>query len=575
MLAFVLHKTNKYKKEKQKQQYFVFEKQTFLEHFDETERYEIISNCLITNYTKPETYNKQILDLYDKYNYRMFDQLKGEFSFGIWDKQKQTFFGGRDRVGVKPFYYYNDNDIFIYSTTLKYIKDFFGFTELNEYWIADALSGIVYDKTSTQFSKIFRMPPAHYMTVNKEKFEIKQYWELKVNKIENISEEEAIKLFREKLFNAVNSRFFPHITGTELSGGLDSSGVTSIAAIRAKEMGSKLYSYSQRLNDNDIGKYHPFKDERFFSDLLALKYNNLILNSVTPKNKGIINSMEKTINIFGAPVYNPLSYYFDIIYENAKKNNINLILSGYGGDEIVSNNGILILKDLVKSFNLYNLKKYTNVDSFIKTLIKTYTPTLYKILIRLYKGTTPYEYKLNNSLLNDFYFKKFNIKQRYIKTYNTTFKSFDKHIISKFYSHYISNRLEELGIIAREYNIEQTHPLLDIELVEIYLNIPNKFKYNKNYNRTLFRMSLRDILPLEILYRNDKTGATIPTTMYRIYLDLNKIKKCKSEYVRKELFNKKINVLEKSFKTYQPIKRFKVTHFLSAIILCEYFELRE
>ncbi len=528
MLAFVLHKTNKYKKENEEKHYFVFEKQTFLEHFDNEDHLSVISNCLITNYTKPETYNKQILDLYKKYDIKLFTHLKGEFSFGIWDKQKQTFFGGRDRIGVKPFYYYNDDDIFIYSSTLKFIKEYFGFTELNEYWIADALSGIVYDKTSTQFEKIFRMPPAHYMLVSKEKFEIKRYWELKINKIENIGEEEAIAMFREKLFHAVNSRFFPHITGTELSGGLDSSGVTSIAAIRAKETNSKLYSYSQRLADKYLGKIPPYKDEREYSDAVAEMYPNIILRPITAEDRGIIEPMKKVIDIIGAPVSNHLSYLFDVMFETAQKDNVKIILSGYGGDEIVSNSGSYYLKDLAINKKWKLLKKVMNKPflskPFIHLFLSKTTPTIINIYRKINNKYSWQREKFNNLFLNNELIKKTNATKRYWKRYYfNPNNSFDNYQLLNFNEHYIQNRLETLGEVSKHYNIEQSHPLLDIELIDTFINLPNKYKYKHSNDRLLFRNSLKNILPLKIGCRKNKTIATEPNHLIRLINDINKI----------------------------------------------------
>ncbi len=536
MLAFVLHKTNKYKKDNQEQQYFVFEKQTFLEHFDETETHSIISNCLITNYTKPETYNKQILDLYKQKNTELFTELKGEFSFGIWDKQKQTFFGGRDRVGVKPFYYYNDDDIFIYSTTLKYIKDFFGFTELNEYWIADALSGIVYDKTSTQFPKIFRMPPAHYIIVDKEKFEIKRYWELKVNKIENISEEEAIKLFREKLFEAVNSRFFPHITGTELSGGLDSSGVTSIAAIRAKEKGSKLYSYSQRMADKYIGKIPPYKDEREYSDLVAKMYPNIVLRPITAEDRGIIEPMKKVIDIVGAPTHNTLTYLFDEMYEKIQLDNIKILLSGFGGDEFVSNKGVFYLQELADKKQWGELKKQLSCNYlshiFIKYFIKKNISCYYnkQIIKKKIKSQS------KKILLNEDFIVKNKIKDRLELFFNKKIIN-PQNIDNK---HYIQNRLEETSLLSTNNNFDISYPLLDIDLIELYININSKYKYKLGVNRYLYRTALINIIHTDIINRDDKTGATVPNIYHRLNSDI-KIIEYKSKLINQSLFNQSLN----------------------------------
>lgn len=548
MIAFILHKTNKHKKDNENKSFFVFEKQTFLENVSEIENYSIVSNCLLTDYTKPENNNSKIIEEFKINNNEFLKNIKGEFSFGIWDNNKKTFFGARDRVGVKPFYYYNDNNIFIYSSSLKYIKERLKLTYLNKFWISDLLSGIVYDKTSTLYKEIFRLPPAHYLIVNENNFEIKKYWELKANKIENITDNEAVLLFKEKLFNAVNSRFFANITGTELSGGLDSSGVTSIVAIHAKELNSKIYSFSHRLSDNFSNKIYPFTDEREFSNLVLNKYPNINFSPIYSEEKGIIEPINKVIDILGSIPYNTLTYFFDELFETAQKNNVKILMSGFGGDEIASNHGKYYLSDLAKQFKFKKLQAELNSNFFSKKyisfLLQKNIPSLFKFYKILKNNKTWQETKFNNSLINKEFAEKTNLKKRYWQRYNySNVKTFDNFIISKFNEHYIQSRLETVGEVARHYEIEQTHPLLDTELIETYLNLPNHLKYKNGINRFLFREALNNVLPQEIYKRNDKTKATVPNIWHRMQKDLNKIQ-VENIYINPILFNKQKLLIE-------------------------------
>ena len=169
-----------------------------------------------------------ILMAYKRWNEECLDKLLGDFAFAIWDKNLDKLFCARDHMGVKPFYYYLSDDLFVFGTEIKAI---FTFTEipikLNEKKLALFFMKDIMDKELTFYEDIKCLPAAHNLTVNKHKIVLKTYWELNPNsEIIMDSEEDYVEAFLEIFVEAVRCRLRSSVPiGFELSGGLDSSSI--------------------------------------------------------------------------------------------------------------------------------------------------------------------------------------------------------------------------------------------------------------------------------------------------------------------------------------------------------------
>lgn len=173
-----------------------------------------------------------ILAAYEKWGEQCPERLLGDFAFVIWDGRTKSLFCARDHVGVKPLYYYASERIFVFATEIKALLCISGVPRrLNELRVADYLVPQHYDKQSTLYEDILRVPPAHHLTVGRERFESPQYWALdSTHKLHLKSDDEYAEGLREIFEEAVRCRMrsaFP--AGSMLSGGLDSSAITCMA----------------------------------------------------------------------------------------------------------------------------------------------------------------------------------------------------------------------------------------------------------------------------------------------------------------------------------------------------------
>jgi asparagine synthase (glutamine-hydrolysing) len=158
------------------------------------------------------------------------DHLRGDFAFAIWDAREKVLFCCRDHFGIKPFYYAQLKNLFLFGNTLNCLRTHPDVSsELNDSAIADfLLFGLNYNEATTAFRDVQRLPPAHCLTVSRGRLDLRQYWTPPTNgNIRYGRDEEYVEHFRILLESAVKDRLPSDRVGILLSGGLDS---TSLAA---------------------------------------------------------------------------------------------------------------------------------------------------------------------------------------------------------------------------------------------------------------------------------------------------------------------------------------------------------
>ena len=158
--------------------------------------------------------------------------LRGDFAFGIWDQNAETLFCARDHFGVKPFYFHDSARLFVFSNTLNCVKEHSGVSEeLNDSAVGDfLLFGLNYNKSTTTFRDIQRLPPAHWLLVSKTSLRLERYWEPPTEqRIRYRRDEEYVEHFLQLLKLAVSDRLSLDHAAILLSGGVDSGAVAATA----------------------------------------------------------------------------------------------------------------------------------------------------------------------------------------------------------------------------------------------------------------------------------------------------------------------------------------------------------
>ena len=247
---------------------------------------------LISKGYKFESYSdtEVLLTSYIEYGQKCADYLNGIFAFGIWDEYNQELFLCRDQLGIKPlFYSYIDGNLIFASEIKALLKhpyidsivDRDGLIELISLGPARTLNGAI-------FKDIKEIPPAHYLLFNKRGINLNEYW-----KLETMEHEDDIdttkKKVREMLVEIIENQLVSDVpVCTFLSGGLDSSVISSVAFDKFKKDGlGVLNTFSIDYKDNEKyfkkNLYEPNSDPEYVKrmvEFLGSNHHNIVLNNI-------------------------------------------------------------------------------------------------------------------------------------------------------------------------------------------------------------------------------------------------------------------------------------------------------
>jgi len=205
-----------------------------------------------------------LLNAYAAWGTPCVEHLRGDFSFAIWDARNKQLFCARDHFGIKPFYYTQKRDSFLFSNTLNCLRmhpEVSG--ELNDAAIGDfLLFGLNCDNSTTSFRDIQRLPPAHCLSISPEGLKIRRYWAPPTDgRIRYAKAEEYVENFQSLLQAAVADRLRTDRVGILLSGGLDSSAVAAVA----KEVSAKSALAGEIRGYTIVDESHSSTSERGFA----------------------------------------------------------------------------------------------------------------------------------------------------------------------------------------------------------------------------------------------------------------------------------------------------------------------
>lgn len=468
-----------------------------------------------------------ILKAYEKWGEKCPEHLLGDFAFAIWDENEEKLFCARDHMGVKPFYYYLDDKMFVFGTEIKALHTLSEVPKkLNEYKVALYLLKFLLDYKYTFYENILNLSPSHSLVLNKDSKEMSTYWKLDSNlEIKMNSEEDYVNTFLDIFAEAVKCRLRNYNSlGFELSGGLDSSSIVCMALKIMNENKNQIKSIN---TFSDIYNEIIECDERYYSKKVAningIKSHFINMDNISPLENiyGIFHQQDQPFN-------SPHMTKRIKSLSKAKNENINVLLSGHGGDETLSH-GENYIKDLIVTFQLKKLIKE------LKGLFNHSNKSKYKIIFDeiifhfipyfMLKGYRFFFRKNTQSILN----KKF-LNMLKIDDENYLHKLYTlKHFTSKEYHYFILNiaQHETFGTINRRaanFDIDVRYPFFDKRLIEFCYALPTEMKRNSGWTKFILRIAMKDILPPEIAWRYDKTDLT-QSYKRNLFFEKNIIKK--------------------------------------------------
>lgn len=453
-----------------------------------------------------------ILKAYEKWGEKCPEELLGDFAFAIWDKNKEILFCARDHMGVKPFYYYLSNDIFLFGSEIKSIISAKEVScILNKNKVAEYMSLLFEDKQNTFYEDIIRLPSANSLSINYADHSKHNYWELDIEKeIKMDSDEEYTRAFLEIFTDAVRCRLrsaFP--VGSFLSGGLDSSSIACTAKII--------------LSEEDVQNFHTFSaifestpesdEQHFISQVLEEKM--FMSHFIKADKLSPLSMIEDVLWHFDEPLYTVNNYIHWHIHKKASETGVKVLLDGLDGDTTLSHGQrfeIDYFKSLkwFKGFKELYLHCKRSKRSILKqhifpSLILPFIPLFFYNIMRMLRIPIPLEMGTNN-----FINKKFANETKVKRKVLTHENQFRKARSSKSYHYLLLKRgilqsvLEKTDKSSAAANVETRYPFFDRRLIEFCLALPLDQKINDGWSRIILRRAMKNILPPSIQWRVDK-----------------------------------------------------------------------
>ena len=459
----------------------------------------------IEHSTKSDT--EVLLNLLKLKGENILNELNGIFSISFYDLNKKKILLARDRLGVKPLFYYYSNNIFCFSSD---VKNILCFNELDKK-INKNLSVLFLNNISsfknedTFFQNIKKLEGGKYIIFDLKNFIIekkKSYWNVEKNTDTQIfSSEDLFKdLFTTIEKQGINNR---NIACT-LSGGLDSSIIALLLRkiYPNRNINSYSFTFSQNQNIN----------EKQYSDLMAKKLN-LKKTEIKIENSDILESLKKTNFALSFPSYGFSNVAQNLVYERINDDGIRVCYDGQGADEVFGGYhgfGSALMHANLKSFNLSYLfqnflssLKNKNIKNtfYLNFLSRSLRPDLYKFFLKFtekneIKNTLIYNKEDYDRYLNSFLNEK-----------NITQKNYFKNEILYFLTKGIEPLLSSLDANSMYHSIEARVPFLDNFILDKYISMDNNQRIsNSLVFKKLLKQAFAKEIPEKVLNRTDKVG---------------------------------------------------------------------
>ena len=448
---------------------------------------------------------------YEEWGEDCLQKFNGMFAFVLLDKRHRRIWAVRDRLGIKPLYYYQDNDVFIAASEIKAIlKTGLVKSALNEN-VLDAYFSVGYvPGPETMFRDIRKVLPGHFLLVDNQGVREVEYWDFADIQEVSVDESEALEQIEFLLTDCVKKRLISDVpVGAFLSGGLDSSVVVALMA--------KLIS-PQPVNTFTVA-YHEGYSEKEYAQIVAERFHTNH-NVFYLESDDFFSSLETLVRFAEEPIVEPAAIALYHISKLAREHAI-VLLSGEGSDEVFAGyflyQFMLRLQKLRQFIPEVLLSSLPFLGSFSPRLkYKKYLDWFAQPLCNAYQGTSSY---LTPSLKRylyhpDFYKNRSNyLEERFAHYFN---KVTDKDPLNQMLyvdtkTWLVDDLLVKADKMTMAASIELRVPFLDYRLLEFVTALPARFKIRNGEGKYLVKKIAEFFLPEKIVYRK-KMGFPVPTS---------------------------------------------------------------
>lgn len=462
-----------------------------------------------------------VLHLYEEHGVDCVQHLRGMFAFAIWDQRKQELFIARDRLGVKPLYYFHADDGSLYFGSE--IKTLFAADalkpELNYAALPDYLANHAPSGETTLFQGVKRLLPGHTLLWRDGKIDIKRYWDVSFVKAkdEGFSDDDYVEQWSELFRTSVRLRLMADVPlGMFLSGGIDSS---AIAAVMSGMVDAPIKTFSVAFREREANE---LEYARLVSDKFKTDHHEVI---VSPED--FFGALPKLIWHEDEPLAHPSSVALYFV-SNLAAQNVKVVLTGEGSDELLA--GYARYKKTIfnlafgaryQSFTTAGIRKtiqsgiagMASSSKVRQKLSRTFLALPADIESIYFDNFAVFPRSMHGSLLTGEASERVGQNDPYAEVRNLLERTDAKSLLDRLLYADIKTYLHELLMkqdqMSMATSLESRVPFLDHKLVEFTASLPERLKLRGWTTKYVLRQSMKNVLPEAILSRS-KMGFPVP-----------------------------------------------------------------
>ncbi len=470
--------------------------------------------CDLGHQFKTSCDTEVVLHMYEEYGEACLEELNGQFAFSIWDDKRKRLFLARDRVGIRPLFYTQNQNEFIYASEIKCLLVYPGISRgVNSKGLKQVFTFWSALSPSTVFDRIEEVPPGHYMMVENGKIDINPYWYHSFDREKFTgSIDEAGEVLEGLLKDSVRLRLRADVQiAAYLSGGLDSSIITALV----KDVQPGV------LNTFSIGFQNKDFDETSYQDEVAHHFNTKH-KSILCSNDDIANLLPETIYHTETPLLRMAPVPMMTLSSLVRNNQIKVVLTGEGADEMFGGYNIfketlirqfwarepdsvlrpLLLKKLYPYIPQFNNASASILRMFFGYRLQQTGSPVYSHYLRWRNGL-----QMSNLLSDDIISELhgYNPIEEYAKQIEANVAGYSalekaQYIeTSLFMSGYLLSSQGDR--VAMANSVEGRYPFLDHRIITFSATLPDRFKLSGLNEKVLLKRLMKNILPNNVLAR--------------------------------------------------------------------------
>jgi asparagine synthase (glutamine-hydrolysing) len=459
-----------------------------------------------------------ILHAYRKWGAECLTQFRGMFAFAIWDEQQQTLFAARDPFGIKPLYYTVAGGRLYFASEAKALLPFVSEIETDIEGLKDYLTFQFCLDGKTLFKGIRELLPGHLLRVRNGTVEVRRYWEVYYH----LDFDRTARYFEERVRALLNESVALHLrsdvpVGAYVSGGFDSSIVTSLAADR---QGRGFTGFNGKFSFDQA-----YDESQYARDLAKQKGFELHETDITEAD--FVRSIEPVIYHLDYPVAGPGSFPQFMVSRLAARHR-KVVLGGQGGDEIFGGYArylVAYFEQCIKAAidgTMHAGNFIVTYESIIPNLgaLRNYKPLLQEFwrdglfedldrrYFRLVNRASDLKDEIDWAALSGY--SPFDTFRSIFRGNNVQKESYFDTMTHFDFKTLLPALLQVEDRMSMAHGLESRVPFLYAPLVELAATIPSDVKFKNGTMKHVLRNSMRSILPDSIVNRTDKMGFPVP-----------------------------------------------------------------